>query len=178
MLPKDFKLSRYGIDVRFVEVEDVEFVYNLRSNKELMKFISPITGTLEDQKNWLKSYKQREANGQEYYFIFSVKGINYGLERIYHIEEDSYTHGSFVFRPDTPLGIPVLSDIITREIGFDLLGLRTNFFDVRNGNVNVLNYHLRFKPEFLYETEIDKFFKLDKDTFNKHKNIFTKIFNK
>lgn len=177
-LPSNFTLDRYGISVRLVTPDDAPFVYKLRSNKELCKYISQISGTVEDQREWLEQYKIREAEGTEYYFIFSVNDIDYGLERIYHITEDSYTHGSFVFTPETPLGVPVLSDIITREIGFDLLGLKTNYFDVRNGNVNVLNYHLKFKPKFLYETDIDRFYELDIETFNKYKKIFIKIFTK
>lgn len=177
-LPDDFTIDRYGIHVRLVTPADAPFVYMLRSDKELCKYITQISGTEDDQREWLRQYKKREAEGTEYYFIFSVDGIDYGLERLYHITEDSFTHGSFVFTPDTPLGVPVLSDIITREIGFDLLGLKTNFFDVRNGNINVLNYHLKFKPEFLYETKLDKFYKLEADNFNNNKKVFIKIFTK
>jgi hypothetical protein len=177
-LPSDFVLNKYGIDARFVDEDDTDFVLSLRANKELTKYIHQVDDNRDKQLKWIRKYKIRESEGLEYYFIFSRDGIDYGLERIYDIKEDSFTHGSFLFRPESPIGMSSLCDIITREVGFDILGIPKNLFDVRKGNNNVLHYHKTFQPTFLYETELDRFYELSKENFDKNKQRYLRIFNK
>lgn len=177
-LPSDFVLNKYGIDARFVDEDDTDFVLSLRANKELTKYIHQVDDNRDKQLEWIRKYKIRESEGLEYYFIFSRDGIDYGLERIYDIKEDSFTHGSFLFRPESPIGMSLLCDIITREVGFDILGIPKNLFDVRKGNNNVLHYHKTFQPTFLYETELDRFYELSKENFDKNKQRYLRIFNK
>ena len=176
ILPSDYTVNKYGINARFVEVKDVDFVLSLRSDKELTKFIHQTDNNRDVQIAWLTKYKERERDGKEYYFIFSKDGVEYGLERIYNITEESFTHGSFLFKPNAPIGMSSLCDIITREVGFDVLGIPINLFDVRKGNNNVLHYHKTFQPTFLYETELDRFFELSKDNFEKNKQRYLRIF--
>lgn len=178
ILPPDYCVNRYNIKARFVDTSDVDFVLSLRSDKDLSKFIHQTENDRDKQILWLKGYKERERAGKEYYFIFSKDGIDYGLERIYNVTEDSFTHGSFLFKPESPIGMSSLCDIITREIGFDVLNIPKNLFDVRKGNKNVLYYHKTFKPDFLYETELDYFFELSKANFEKYKQKYIRIFYK
>lgn len=178
ILPTDYKIEKYGIKARFVDVPDVDFVLSLRSDKELTKYIHQTDNDRDAQIAWLKGYKEREKAGKEYYFIFSKDGVEYGLERIYNVTEGSFTHGSFLFKPDAPIGMSSLCDIITREVGFDVLGIPKNLFDVRKGNNNVLHYHKTFQPTLLYETELDRFFELSKENFDKNKQKYLRIFYK
>ena len=141
ILPPDFTIERYGVKARFVDVSDVDFVLELRSNKELSKYIHQTDNNRDEQIKWLEGYKERERAGKEYYFIFSKNGVEYGLERLYKISDESFTHGSFLFKPDSPIGMSSLCDIITREVGFEELGVPINLFDVRKGNNNVLHYN-------------------------------------
>ncbi len=178
ILPSNYTVDRYGIHARFVELGDVDFVLSLRSDKELSRFIHKTDNNRDEQVKWLQGYKERESAGKEYYFIFSKNGVEYGLERLYNITDESFTHGSFLFKPDSPIGMSSLCDIITREVGFEELGLPINLFDVRKGNNNVLHYHKTFQPTFLYETELDTFFELTKDNFEKNKQRYIRIFYK
>lgn len=178
ILPEDFRIEKYGIMARFVDVNDVDFILSLRSDKELTKYIHQTENDRDAQIVWLKGYKERERAGKEYYFIFSKDGVEYGLERIYSVTEENFTHGSFLFKPDAPIGMSSLCDIITREVGFDILGIPKNLFDVRKGNNNVLHYHKTFQPIFLYETELDRFFELSKENFDKNKQKYIRIFYK
>lgn len=178
ILPSDYTIFKYGIKARFVDLADVDFVLSLRSDKELSRYVHQVENDRGAQVDWLKSYKEREREGKEYYFIFSKNGIDYGLERIYNIREESFTHGSFLFKPESPIGMSSLCDIITREVGFDVLGLSKNYFDVRKGNNNVLHYHKTFQPAILRETELDTFFELSKDNFDKNKQKYLRIFYK
>jgi len=178
VLPSNFVIDKYGIHARFVDVSDVDFVLSLRSDRELTKYIHQVEPDRESQVHWIEKYKERERLGKEYYFIFSRDGVDYGLERIYEITEETFTHGSFLFKPGAPLGMSSLCDIITREVGFEILELSKNLFDVRKGNKNVLHYHKSYKPSFLYETELDIFFELTKENFESNKQRYIRIFYK
>jgi hypothetical protein len=177
-LPSDFTLERYGISVRLANENDSEFILKLRTNSILSRYLHPTENNLDIQKEWMRQYKFRETRGIDYYFIFSKDGQSYGLERIYDIEGDSFTHGSLVFAEDAPFGMSILADIITREIAFDDLELKHNYFDVRKGNINVRNYHLKFKPSFLREDDDNMFYVLEKEDFEKNKARFLKLFYK
>lgn len=178
ILPPNYTIERYGINARFVNVEDVDFILSLRTDKELTKYIHQTDCDKDAQIKWLEKYKEREREGKEYYFIFSKDGVEYGLERIYDITDCSFTHGSFLFKPYSPIGMSSLCDIITREVGFDVLGIPKNLFDVRKGNNNVLHYHKTFQPTFLYETDLDRFYELSKENFDKSKQKYIRIFYK
>lgn len=177
-LPADFHLEKYGLNVRLVAITDAPFIVHLRTNKELSKYLHPISPDVCEQRIWLEKYKLREQEGKEYYFIFSRDGQDLGLERIYDIEGENYTHGSLIFSPSAPIGTAILADIITREIAFDFLGLSNNYFDVRKGNVNVRNYHLKFAPTYLREDADSYYYILKKENFESNKNKFLKLFAK
>ena len=55
--------------LRLVQLEDAEFILTLRMDERLNRFISMVEAGLNKQVAWLVSYKAREANGEEYYFI-------------------------------------------------------------------------------------------------------------
>lgn len=169
---ENFELHKYGLDVRLVTADDAPFIVKLRTDPVLSRFLHPVSPSIELQKEWIRSYKQRQEVGKDYYFIFSNENRPLGLERIYDISGDSFTHGSLVFEQTAPLGMSILADIITREIAFNELGLLKNFFDVRKGNINVRNYHLKYKPSFIGEDESSYYYLLEKSNFEKYKNIF------
>jgi hypothetical protein len=119
-------MNRYGLHVRFVNENDAEFIVNLRTHPKLSRFIHKTDVDIEKQKHWIRNYKEREKAGKEYYFIFLIEGKSVGLNRLYNIEEDSFTSGSWVFDPDAPFESSIASALITRIIAFDLLGKRVS----------------------------------------------------
>lgn len=174
MYKSDFLISRYGLDVRLVNVYDANFIYSLRSDKELTKYISQVNGTLEDQIDWIKKYKVREKQGKEYYFIFLFKGVPQGLARIYDIESDHFTQGSWLFKRDSVDGSSILGNIISCELGFELSGIKYMLTDARKGN-NTHKYVRAYHPEILEETELDIFYRISKDNHEKYKTKFVKL---
>ena len=71
-LDSDFKFSRYGIDARLVQVDDAEFILGLRTNEKLSRYIHATSNDIEQQKSWMRSYKERESKGEDYYFIYNI----------------------------------------------------------------------------------------------------------
>lgn len=168
--------TKYGITIRLVNETDAEFLYNLRTDIVLSRFLSTTSGTVEDQQEWIKKYKQREQRGEEYYFMaVGPDGERYGTSRLYHFDEESFTIGSWLFSKEAPTGVAIRTDILVREIGFEELGFNFCKFDVRKDNKSVLRYHRAFGPTEISESELDIYFLLGKDAFYNYRNKLLKI---
>jgi hypothetical protein len=121
-LPANFEMERYGLRVRFVNEDDAEFIVRLRTHPKLSRFIHRTDNDIEKQKNWIKAYKKRESAGNDYYFLISISEMPCSLLRIYDIEPDSFSVGSWVSDPSAPFECAPLSMLIVHSIGFDILG--------------------------------------------------------
>lgn len=176
ILPSHFTIEKYGIKARFVKESDAEFIVDIRTDESLSKYIHATDNNLQKQMDWIRAYKVREAEGREYYFIFYVGDTPYGVERIYNIKDDSYEHGSLVFKKESPFGASIKADIITREIGFEVLGKNLNLFDVSKGNNGVISYHLRYKPDVIGEDEESFHYSLSRENFERYKSVYMKLF--
>jgi hypothetical protein len=170
-LNNDFILERYGLKLRFVDVYDAEYIFNLRTDPLLGRFINKTSHHLSDQIQWIKQYKGREAEGLEYYFIFTKDDCRVGVIRIYNIEKDNATSGSWICSPNLPFEIPTLIVLIMREIFFETLEIENELMDTRLGNKKVIRMHKLFGAEIIRQDEIDVFHLLTKKAFlvNKQK---------
>ncbi len=176
-LSPNFVLDRYGLHTRFVEESDADFILKLRTDTRLGRFLNSTKPDKEAQIIWTKEYKKRELAGVDYYFVFEKpKGTPLGVCRIYDVEEDEFTIGSWLFSPDAPVGSAILADIITREIAFELMPEKKLRFDVRRGNINVLRYQNTYKPIILRESSEDVFFELSRENFEKYKRLHLRMF--
>ena len=120
-LPENFELDRYGLHIRLVKEEDAEFIVRLRTDEKLSKFIHSTKNDIQKQIDYIKDYKEREARGEDYYFIFSYQHQTVGVARLYNINERHFTFGSWLFLPNIPFWIPAAGAVISREIGFEFL---------------------------------------------------------
>ena len=85
--------------LRLIQPEDAAYVYSLRSNPAYNTHLSTVTGTVDNQRTWIENYKSREAQGQEFYYVIERKdGTRCGLVRLYDIEAESFTWGSWILR--------------------------------------------------------------------------------
>ena len=96
-------LNGKNINFRTVEVEDAEFIYNMRQNENKTKYLSKVTGDVKSQKEWIKNYKQREENKKEFYFVIESKNEEkLGLVRMYDFKDDSFCWGSWLLKKMLP----------------------------------------------------------------------------
>lgn len=176
-LPSDFTLERYGLRVRYVNKDDAEFIVRLRTDEKLSRFINTTSPNVNDQIDWIKTYKQRELDGTDYYFIFeSQNSEKLGVCRLYDINDRDFTIGSWLFKKDSPMGAAILADIITREIGFELYPEKTLLFDVKLDNINVNRYQATYHPEVIRESEDTRYYQLDRESFEKYKKLHLRMF--
>lgn len=164
-LSEDFQLSKYGITCRLVRPCDAEFIVSLRTNPKLSKHIHATSDDTKQQLEWLKAYKQREQEGRDYYFIYAHDNELVGVNRVYDIDGEYGTAGSWVCRPNTDPEISVATLLILRDIMFEELGLRFDKFDVRKGNKQVQRIHKMMGAKIVDESEIDYYFILDKNEY-------------
>lgn len=171
-------IDKYGITLRLVEEEDAAFIVALRTDEKLSRFLSLTSNDVEAQKEWIRKYKIREQQGQEYYFVAMYQGQVYGTTRIYNIEPNCFEVGSWLFSNNTPSGVSILADIIAREYAFEKLNTDICKFEVRKNNLSVVKYHKGYKPTLVRETDQDYFFTLERKTFETYKNKLLTILSK
>lgn len=180
-LPSDFTFEKYGLSLRFVNDEDADFIIKLRTDPKLGRFINSTSNDVELQKVWIKEYKKRESENKDYYFIFFENGIPVGLNRIYNIQDNQFTTGSWIFDPFAPDYCSIASALIVRIIAFEFLDLEIErSFDgchVDNKKVLKFNLMLGLKINGYYETPFGKFctFDMSKEDFYQNKNKIESI---
>lgn len=167
------KFTRYGVSLFTVTLEDSEFIYSLRSDDTRNQFVSKIPDDISHQNLWIKEYLKRENNDEEYYFVArDQSGLKWGTTRLYNFSGKKFELGSWVFLKDSPHGLSIKADILTREVAFETLGFETCCFEVIKQNVSVLRYHKMYHPTLVREDENKYFFELSYEKFMEGKKKF------
>ena len=168
------KIKGKNIYFKLVEVEDADFILKLRTNPVLNKHISLVKDDIKLQIEWITKYKEREYENKEYYFIIYENKTNkkIGTIRVYQIEENSCVWGSFIFLENLNPLYSIEAVIMNYDfIFFDLKKEIVNF-DVRKSNKQVLLFHKKFGASLINEDELNYYFCLTKNNYQKIRNRF------
>jgi RimJ/RimL family protein N-acetyltransferase len=140
------------ITLRLADIDDAAFILSLREDPTLNQHLSPVSGGLDGQKQWLEQYKKREQAGQEYYFILINKeGTPVGTTRIYNIKGDDCEVGSSILTVDAPPSSAIEGTLNCWDIIFSQLKLKTFHCQVTLGNKKAYRFH-----QHLGSTEINR----------------------
>ena len=167
--------QKYGIQVRLVEESDAEFIVKLRTDPKLSRFLHTTDDSVEKQKDWIREYKKREAAGKDFYFLFAKDGVPFGVNRIYDIQSDRATGGSWICQKGLPFELPVLSLIISYEILFEQLQFDCFYFDVRKKNKKVFKTDLLLGAEQISEDDLNYYFVMRKEKFYEKRDNILKL---
>ncbi len=168
--------EKYGLEFKPVEVEDSEFIVKLRTDPKLSQHLSKTSSDISMQEDWIRKYKEREAKGEEYYFIVFKDSLPCGTVRIYNIKPKEFEIGSWLFKNDIEVNIPILADIVIKEFGIDTIkGIESIVFEVRKNNKQVVKYHKRYQPIIIREDELNYYFRLPIENFEKNKEKILKL---
>lgn len=151
---------------RFVQPEDAAFICRLRSDQKLNKHISASDPDVDTQCRWIERYKEREAAGEEFYFVIRHQMKDYGVVRMYDFKEQSFSWGSWIILPSRPSGLVTYSAIMIYEMGFDILEFEQAHFDVRVENSKVINFHVRSGAQTIDRNAVDQHFVFSKDNWS------------
>lgn len=148
--------------LRLVKEFDAKFILQLRNKKELKKYISDTNISLEQQKEWIRNYKIREENGQELYFIVENKNkIPCGTVRIYEIEENRCTWGSFILDSSRPNGASFETLLLSINFIRFNLGIKNIYLDVRKENLKAIHIYEKFGFKRIKEDSLDYYYVLE-----------------
>ncbi len=171
-------IKKFNIKLRLVEESDAKFIVDIRTDPTKSKFISSTNSDLEEQKKWIRNYKNREKNEEEFYYIaIDENDEKFATYRLYNKNNDSIEVGSFVSKPLYKFALNVIKvDVILKTHVFEVLGYNSLNFEVRKKNKSVISYHNKFKPILIKEDELNYYYKLEKRSFFANKNKFEKLF--
>ena len=155
-----------SLTLRLIQPEDAAYVHSLRNNPAYNTHLSTVTGTVDDQRTWIKDYKSREAHGQEFYYVIERKdGTRCGLVRLYDIEAESFTWGSWILDENKPRKAALESAVLSFGIGFGALGMHSANVDVRVANEHAAAFYRRLGMVETHQTNQDIFFSYTREQF-------------
>jgi RimJ/RimL family protein N-acetyltransferase len=152
--------------LRLITSDDAEYVHSLRTDARYNLYLSDVDGGVDDQRRWIESYKAREHDLKELYYVIELRdGIRCGLVRLYNIKEGSFTWGSWILDHNKPIKAALESAVLIYMIGFEKLGIPKAVFDVRRANHHTISFHQRFNAIQTNENELDVFFEYSASQF-------------
>lgn len=176
-LPTDFEITKYGVHCRLVNENDASFILKLRSDEKRSRYIHSTDNDVESQINWIRDYKIRESNGVEYYFIYEVDGVPFGVNRIYDMHDDHCTEGSWVCLPLEDSSKTIASALIIRDIIFEYFQFDYDLFNVSFGNNKVKKFHKISGATIIEESPIEYLFKLTRENYLENRQWFLQTYN-
>ena len=146
--------------LRLVQPDDAGYIHGLRKDPRYNQHLSAVTGTVGDQRLWIERYKDREAQGCEFYFLIERRddGTPCGVVRLYDITEDSFTWGSWILDHNKPPKSALESAVLSFGVGFEQLGLPMALVEVRIGNDHALAFYRRLGMTELRRDDRDIYF--------------------
>jgi RimJ/RimL family protein N-acetyltransferase len=160
------------INLREIEEDDAEFVVRLRTDADLSRHLSPIEDNIEEQKAYIRGYKEKE---NEWYMVIESKdGERYGLGRIYDVTEESFVPGSWIIKKDAPRHTGIESIVTLYEYTFVKLGLKRADIRVRIDNTKIIAFHERFGAIRSGENEKDVCLVLTREAYERTRMKYKK----
>jgi len=148
-----------NLTLRLIEPNDAALFLACAPNPLYNQNLSAVRGTVDDQRRWIEAYKDREAERSEFYYVIERKdGTPCGVVRLYDIDANSFTWGSWILDANKPPKAALESAVLIYQIAFDLLDLESARFDVRGENGTTLKFHRRFGATETHQTQTDVFF--------------------
>lgn len=147
------------LDLRLIVPDDAGYVWSLRTDASLSAYLSPVSGTVEDQRRWIEDYSSRAASGRELYYVIQRKdGARCGLVRLYDIGGGRFTWGSWILDVNKPAKAALESALLSFGVAFDGLGLLEGRIDVRIDNQRALAFYRRLGLTETHRTDRDIYF--------------------
>lgn len=158
----------FRLRLRLVWPDDASYIYALRTNPAHNAHLSPVAGSVEDQRRWIEAYKEREQQGTEAYYIIErlSDGVPCGTVRLYDIlMDDQFTWGSWILDHNKPSKAALESAVLVYDVGFFSLRCSKAVFDVRKENEKTLNFHRRFGAIQNGEDDLNIYFTYPRERF-------------
>lgn len=133
------------IDMRCVNVDDAQFIVELRNDTSLNQYVNAVSKDVELQTEWIR---KQIARDNDYYFIYSDKnGKPSGLCSVYDIDSSSQTasFGRWISWGNAAENVE--SVILSFDFAFKN-NIRTLNLDIISDNVKVIKFWKRFGAQY------------------------------
>ncbi|MDM3574833.1 butyryltransferase [Proteus mirabilis] len=166
-------LKSKTIKLRFVNENDASFILSLRTNNTYNQYLSPVKNDIHQQKKWIKQYKTREKNNQEFYFIIEkLDSTPCGTVRIYDIQDNSFSWGSWILNENKTRTAAIESALLVYIFGFNKKFFHHCHFEVMKENKKVISFHEKFNAKRIGEDELHYFYEIKPEDIIDIKNKF------
>lgn len=170
------KINGKNINIREVTLDDAEFILSLRCDEKKSRFLHKTEYDLEKQKEYIENYFKKD---NEYYLIIENKENKpIGTYRIYDIEKENFTIGSWLMIKGASAQETLEGDYLVRNFAFKKTKLDKIKFDVRKENTKVVRYHKLTGSKIISETALDYIFECKKEDYLKNMEKFGFILEK
>ena len=164
------------VNLREVTTDDAEFILKLRCDEKKSRFLHKTEYNVEKQVEYIKNYLKKD---NEWYFIIENKEYKpLGTVRIYDVEGDKYTGGSWLMIDGASPKETIEGDLLLKEYSFNVLNFSKNIFQVSKGNNKVIRYHKICGAEILSENDLEYNFLLTKEMYIKNRDNLMRILGK
>lgn len=169
-------LKTKNLCLKLIDVDDADFIIELRTNSKLNQFLSKIEPDLLTQEKWIKDYKVRSSEGSEYYFVIMDRANDkVGLVRVYDIDDRVFSWGSWILKAGYLKSYPLESALLIYEFGFNCLNLQMSVFEVLKENEKVLSFHLKTKAKIVRSDDKKVYFEFKEESFQNLKFKYKKF---
>ena len=160
------RIDGVRLSLRLVLPEDAAYIHGLRMDPSYNSHLSAVTGTVQDQRGWIETYKTREAAETEYYFVIErMDGVRCGVVRLYDIKSDGFTWGSWILDENKPPKAALETAVLSFDVAFESLGMAVGYIDVRKQNAHALAFYRRFGMQEIHEDAHNIYFEYTSEKF-------------
>lgn len=130
------------VSLRALLPSDAEFLFDLRSDRVLNRFLNDGPPSLDAQRTWMEGYFKRE-NDHNFVVVSRRDGQPKGTVAIIDIDavKKRAEPGRWLVRGESRESIE--ADLLSNRYAFDTLGLETLYFSIFTGNAPVISYHTK-----------------------------------
>lgn len=121
------------INMRSVMPEDAETTYMMRMDEEKVKFMHKISGTVDDQRNYI--IDQNVKPGDYLFLVLDKEGKPIGMRGIYDVKENSAESGRTIGYGNAFQNIEAL--LLGFDFAFETLGVDRVLMDAASDNASV-----------------------------------------
>lgn len=125
------------ISLRSASLEDAEYTFQIRQDRDRTRYLNAVNGTVEDQRRWLSEQRKREG---DYFFVVERKnGEKLGTTSLYNIQGDEGEGGRTLLNGDV---VEIAeAQLLVLDFAFRVCGLKRVVATVLSGNRHVVSYN-------------------------------------
>lgn len=141
------------VQLRSVEERDADVTFKMRSDPEKAKYLHPIKGTVEDQRQFIRT--QREKPGDYLFVIEDLQGNPIGMKGVYNHNEEKkeIETGRFIGYGTQVQNIEAL--MLSIDFAFDIMMADRVVMSALENNKVMLGIQKRFGVKFTYRDRYD-----------------------